>query len=537
MPVYVIDTKCYYALAADLASWDFLTSNQAELARQPTWVVNGATGSDNNTGLTSLTALATAEELSRRLCPNGQRLDLTVSPVITFQANSGAPLSYGKLMLNVAGATTSSKILRIVSEYASTANISITGVIAANPETNTRHELTSGSALFVANKRIRNTTAGARFGNLAVLSNLNGSASDVFVGTSWVNPNTVSNAAPIIGDTVTVDTPLVTFATVEIITHVNCSVVFADAIVTRLVTQGYSGAGTISNSIFIWGCEPSPVTASNVWVAMTGVVLDSCRFPFDCGWSGNIFILAGCSVQALITAYSQSLVWGPGDSIIDAGRMVVGADHHQVQCNSTISGRVEHENGAELTAWRIASGSELVVANSAWGVGGYDVGIELDPCSHVYSSVGFAPGGLNFGSTTNVLMDSSKAVSFSQCPFGYPLADCSVVAGGSASLPENDAEVNDGNSGAAVAVNFNAGLTHLVTLTANATVTMTAPPAPCTVTLRIVEGGAGGFSLALAGLTVKGYTALTVTTAGAQNVLTMYWTGSQMLITSQVGYS
>lgn len=539
MLVYVSDTKCYYSLGADLATWGFVTSNQQEIAKQTTWVINGVTGSDNNTGLASGTALATAEELSRRLCPGGSRLDISVAAVtVTFQAN-GVATSYGKVQLNLSSSSTSTRVFTLQSEFNSSANITIATSVSANPTTGARSELTSLSSLFVAKKRLRNTTAGARLGGLAVASNLNGAATDVFVGTNWQNPITGTAADPVVGDTVTVDTLLVTFNTVEITSHTGVNVLVQDSILTRSFFQTFSSAGSLTSNPFIWGCETSPTTVSNVLESYGGMLLLAVRFNFACVIAGDYCNVAGVSVQAAVSVYSKNFVASASaDNIIDAGSVTIGGLHAEVFCKAVISGRFEHENGSGLTAWTLQFGSALTAANSMWGAGGYATGFSLTASTHVESSVSYGvAGGINFGSTTNFSL-SGKSVSYAQCPINYNLLNCgALISSASNPLPQNDAEINDGNSGAAVTVDFTKGALHLVTLTANATATLVAPAAPCTVTLRLVEGGTGTFTLTLAGLTVKGYTALAVTTAGAQNVLTFYWTGAQMLLTSQVGYA
>src|ERR1051325_11563225 len=67
-------TQCYYALGKD-DSWQFVTS-ATSLASQPTWYVD-PTGDDTRDGKTLGTALATTDELMRRLWPGGRRQDLT----------------------------------------------------------------------------------------------------------------------------------------------------------------------------------------------------------------------------------------------------------------------------------------------------------------------------------------------------------------------------------------------------------------------------------------------------------------------------
>ena len=53
--------------------------------------------------------------------------------------------------------------------------------------------------------------------------------------------------------------------------------------------------------------------------------------------------------------------------------------------------------------------------------------------------------------------------------------------------------VNDGSSGATKNINWSAGAAHLLTLTANCTLTFTVPPGPCTLSIKLIQDVTGGW--------------------------------------------
>src|SRR6478736_3146238 len=98
--VYCRTTQCYYELGKD-NTWVFVTSSTA-LASQPVWYVD-PTGDDTADGKTLGTALATTDELMRRLWPNGRRQHLTNDVTVYLNtANPGpATFIFPQLMINV----------------------------------------------------------------------------------------------------------------------------------------------------------------------------------------------------------------------------------------------------------------------------------------------------------------------------------------------------------------------------------------------------------------------------------------------------
>lgn len=86
-------------------------------------------------------------------------------------------------------------------------------------------------------------------------------------------------------------------------------------------------------------------------------------------------------------------------------------------------------------------------------------------------------------------------------------------------------------SGASQTIDWSTNAAHKVTLTANCTLTLSNPVAGMTYILQLVQDGTGSRSITLPA-TVKhqGGTAPTLTTdAGAVDVLTLFWDGSQYL--------
>lgn len=91
-------------------------------------------------------------------------------------------------------------------------------------------------------------------------------------------------------------------------------------------------------------------------------------------------------------------------------------------------------------------------------------------------------------------------------------------------------EVDLGSSGASFNVDWNDGRFQTVTLTANSTVTFTAPTngQPSTMSLRVVQDGTGGWTLALpTGIKFPGGTDPIITaTAGAEDILVLEYRGA-----------
>lgn len=98
------------------------------------------------------------------------------------------------------------------------------------------------------------------------------------------------------------------------------------------------------------------------------------------------------------------------------------------------------------------------------------------------------------------------------------------------------AEVDNGNSGAADTIDFATGQKQRSTLTANTTLTLDAPPGPCNVVLRLVQDATGGRTVTwVAGTGVTAIrwpssTAPAVSSGGANavHVVAFYFDGTDM---------
>jgi len=89
-------------------------------------------------------------------------------------------------------------------------------------------------------------------------------------------------------------------------------------------------------------------------------------------------------------------------------------------------------------------------------------------------------------------------------------------------------EVADGNSGSAFTVAWPTGSKHTLTLTANATLTFTAPVGGCNLLLRLVQDATGTRTVTWPA-TVKwaGAAAPTLSTAAnAVDIIAFYWNGT-----------
>lgn len=95
--------------------------------------------------------------------------------------------------------------------------------------------------------------------------------------------------------------------------------------------------------------------------------------------------------------------------------------------------------------------------------------------------------------------DAGLVVDLEDSPAGVILADGSVPFTGDQSMGGNDltsanlitfdAEHDNGNAGAAFGLDWNNGQKQRVTVDQNTTVTITDPPGPCNLTLKLVMGG------------------------------------------------
>lgn len=122
------------------------------------------------------------------------------------------------------------------------------------------------------------------------------------------------------------------------------------------------------------------------------------------------------------------------------------------------------------------------------------------------------------------------------------ILNVSLVPGFSASDALDNVGVNpnfpppfdNGNSGATKTISFASSLSQKLTLTANCTLTVTGliPNRTQWPQMTIVQGGGGGFTLAVVGAETPGAAGLTLSAApGAKDVVSGYWDGTVLGVT------
>lgn len=98
------------------------------------------------------------------------------------------------------------------------------------------------------------------------------------------------------------------------------------------------------------------------------------------------------------------------------------------------------------------------------------------------------------------------------------------------------AEVDNGASGAAKNINFTTGNKQKLSVSANTTLTFTAPSAPCNLILKLTYGGA--FTVTLPAHKKPGGVALTFTSVNAAiDILSIYWDGTSYHIMNSLNWS
>lgn len=107
-----------------------------------------------------------------------------------------------------------------------------------------------------------------------------------------------------------------------------------------------------------------------------------------------------------------------------------------------------------------------------------------------------------------------------------------------ASVPSFVPEDSDGNKTGAASLSLASHLARRITLTGNCTLTLTGLEAVRAqwVQIKVIQGGAGSFTLAIVGAKTPGGTGLTLSTAvGAVDIISVYWDGVATLYAQVVG--
>lgn len=452
MLCYVAKTKCIYALQPDLVTWNIIAN--VNLGAQATWFIDpgnsSGTASDNNDGLTAGTALLTAREFMNRCFPGGQALVATVA-AITITIVATAAQTVPILSLNIANGFAPSTIVDVTvnCQFSSGAAITLATVTQMNATTNTRGRLTTAAGAFVNKQRIR-VTSGANAGAICYSMGLT-SALDTFISCP-AKDISASVTYPAPGDTVVLDTLLVTINRCDIQCGPLCRVKVNDAKVTRAILRGpdlatFAGAG---GGITLQGCEA--ISAGGTWMAPFGAQYINCNVIATSKtsfWGNNVLysnhVIHGVMSMGMGSHYTAG-IW------INAGNLICGSSDNfthigmtamtkvYMTSNFSNTGALEAENGPGpngATFPAIFIGPGTIVQNDSfatelWGVsGGYAIGIQLTALAWMY----FAndPGAdavlqtfLKITSTNNLNIGGQN-FAYSKNPIIFKTLSCGIV--------------------------------------------------------------------------------------------------------------
>lgn len=432
MIAYVKATKCWYALESDLVTWGLLASSQ-ELGLQPAWFV-ATTGNDNNDGTTLVTALATAEELSARLCPGGIKRILQQSTVVTFGVGT-----FNELEINIdwPGTLGFQAANLVIAGNVSSASVGTLTVVNTTAPT-TRGQVTGTTGSFVAQKRIR-STSGANIGAICFSTGQNASAQNHFVS-HWVNFNTSSVVNVASGTTAVVDTLNTTLKMCKTTSSGNGYLQVQDLAIVDVrnrVEDGYP------NGSFFFGCELAG-GGNGVWenIGAAGGNLFCCRNTSATFLSSaaDIWYLEGFSVQSTLTIY------GRGSECRAAyGVVVDGATGGNVDIARgllrTQTGDMEFCNGGAGTAILVEPGAVLNSVSGAllWGQStAFAIGINVSQGASLNL---FHATDVSFPATVNYQL-GSETFSYGDAPIALPeIAACISVSADVTALSTSGATV------------------------------------------------------------------------------------------------
>jgi len=102
-----------------------------------------------------------------------------------------------------------------------------------------------------------------------------------------------------------------------------------------------------------------------------------------------------------------------------------------------------------------------------------------------------------------------------------------------------DSEYNNGNSGSSKTVDWTDGQVQKITLTDDCTLTFSNPPGPTNITLRVIQDGTGGWGLVWPASVkwLKGVAPTITSTADAEDVIKMYYNGTNYYATIEQDFS
>lgn len=418
MLAYVQSTKCYYALAPDLVTWDFYDSNQVELGKQASWEISASTGSDNNSGLVGF-PLATTDEFSRRLSPGGTICYLAQNTTLHIATGT-----YQKLRLEL-GALSSAVSFTINCDFSSVTD-TLTSVI--NTVANvSQGRITVATGPITKQQRIR-STSGANINAVTYGEGPVNSSTDTFVKTWYPTADTLHEVNIANGTTVAIETLTVSIAEV----YIN-PIRYPNPVTIRIndckMPNGFAIPTSGGSASYILnGCSIDGGRSNGNVRLLNCKVNDGIQFSGLEYGNDAAVVLAGCLCTGTIIIFGIDIVLNVCCSC-DAASWNLGgsSDVTNSYANSTFGGgggggACEWSNGSGLTAIRLSSGAAFFWSNPAiYGFGTpYDVGFNL--ASGTKATVNTIAN-VEIPSTQNVIMAGNNQT-FAQLPGYYSRANC-----------------------------------------------------------------------------------------------------------------
>lgn len=186
---------------------------------------------------------------------------------------------------------------------------------------------------------------------------------------------------------------------------------------------------------------------------------------------------------------------------------------------------------ATIASGAITSLNSLTTATQllATGSSGTDFVISSSGSTHTFNIPTASAANRGLLSTTDWTTFNDKAPTDSPTFSGTVTSGGTILAQQAIQLNTTayfDAEYNNGNSGAAITIDWKNGNKQLITLTGSGTITMVAPPGPCNLTLRLAQDTSSGRTMAFYPIPrFSGGSALS-TGSSAIDVASFYWNGT-----------
>lgn len=385
MQVFVESVQCTYQLAPDLATWVFVDSSPA-LTSQPFWYVD-PTGDDTADGKTLATALATTDELMRRLWPFGRRQYMTNDVTAYINTKNPIATTFPQLLMNVSTSETGATplavyVFNVIVGKVSSAPITLSAdAIIPIATINQRGQLQTVAGAFVDGEMIEitsslNPPAQTIVGAVAYSTGFNGDAQHTFVGGfsmptiagSLVSGGHGQDIKPKAGDTCVVNTLVTQFNRVEVECTGFARVFIQYAKITRVSISGsslntaYAGIG---GPVYLSCCQQT--SAGGRWENNCGgAMLLQCRTPptgkttmYGNGWCIIDHCVQGrLALNGMLVSYGLTLdggnIWvGIGDDFNHPGDSVPSLwacfSSYTNLFTGGSSGCIEFCNGSKIT--------------------------------------------------------------------------------------------------------------------------------------------------------------------------------------------